>query len=149
MKFFPAGPVALVLASLGCGNDAPDPAAPGSLIDASVSPLARISEGAVLELRGQAKLLKTGAVRVRVQFGCAEGLEVLEANVSVSQSSTSGMAGLGGVCTGRHRNFHVIVTALEGPFQPGETTVSAFVLVIDPATGLTQQAQDTRTLELR
>ena len=148
MKSFPVRALLVMLAaSLGCGNDTHDPVAPALPIDASVSTMGTISEGAVLEL-GRPRLLKTGAVRVRVRFGCAEGLEVLEANVSVSQSLASGLVGFNVPCTGKAQNVFVIVMPLEGSFQPGETTVSAFGLVIDQATGLTQQAQDTRTQEL-
>ena len=148
MESFPVRPLLVMLAALvGCGNDTQDPLAPALPIDASVSSMGTIAEGAVLEL-GKPRLLKTGAVRVRVRFGCAEGLEVLEAHVSVSQSLASGLAGFNIPCTGRRENFFVTVTALEGSFQPGDATVSAFGLVIDQATGLTQQAQDTRTQDL-
>lgn len=84
---------------------------------------------------------------VTVEIACEPGLEVLEAHVSAQQGATFGQAGIGAVvCNGRAHQYKVLISAPEGQFTSGEAYVSAFVLVLDPQTQMTQQGQDARTV---
>ena len=83
------------------------------------------------------------ALLVTVEVTCEPGLEVLEAHVSAQQGTTFGQAGIGSVvCDGRPRKYKVRINALDGRFSSGEAYVSAFVLLLDPQTGITKQGQD-------
>jgi hypothetical protein len=105
--------------------------------------------GTTLDLHPQARLLADETVRILVEVGCPEGLVVLEAFVTVSQATAFGTAPIPADCTGRTRKHRLIVTALEGSFEPGPAVVSGFLLVVDPTTSATEQGQDTETVELR
>ncbi len=86
------------------------------------------------------------ALLVTVEVACEPGFEVLEAHVLAQQGATSNFAGIGSVvCDGKPHVHKVRVNALNGQFSSGEASVSAFVLVRDPATGTTVQGQDART----
>jgi hypothetical protein len=77
---------------------------------------------------------------------------VLEAHLRISQDeqAVSGEAPIFGIkCDGRTRTRVLRVTPLEGQFRAGEAFASAFILVIDPETGETQQAQDAKTILVR
>ena len=89
-------------------------------------------------------------VTLRVTASCDSGLEVLEAFVTISQDSFV-QVGIPLSCTGRRQVFTLRAAVLEGspPFQPGVAQASAFVLVLDPATGETFQAQDSVQVRLR
>jgi hypothetical protein len=92
-----------------------------------------------------------GAALVFVVVECTldPGDELLEGFVSLSQEATSGMGGLNPTCDGKpHRNV-VRVQALDGNFHSGDAFASAFLLFLDPETGATVQAQDSRTITLR
>ena len=92
------------------------------------------------------------AVLARVAVSCPEGTEVLEAHLRISQDeqTVSGEAPIFGIiCDGRTRTRVVRVSPLEGQFHAGEAFASAFLLVIDPDTGQTQQAQDAKTVLVR
>jgi hypothetical protein len=83
-----------------------------------------------------------------VTVACEPGWQVLEANVSAIQgATTSTLAGIGGVvCDGKPHVHTVRVNALDGQFSRGKASVSAFVLLLDPATQTTVQGQDARTV---
>jgi hypothetical protein len=105
--------------------------------------------GTTLDLRPNIRLLDDGTVRVRVEAGCPEALEVLEAFVTVSQTTAFGEVFIPADCSGRMQKDWLIVTAFEGAFGPGPAVVSGFLLAEDPATFETQQGQDTETIDLR
>ena len=110
------------------------------------------TEGFSVEIVPNAKLLKSGAVRVDVRIACPLGKDVLEARVRVSQDeqTISGESGIPVECTGKARTYRIVVTPLEGQFHTGTASSSAFVLVLDPATGTTEQGSDTEpTLTVR
>jgi hypothetical protein len=104
----------------------------------------------VVEVGPTAKVLEDGqAVRVMVKVACEPGWQVLEANVSATQGATSSLAGIGGVvCDGKPHVHKVRVEALDGQFSRGTASVSAFVLLLDPATQTTVQGQDARTVSV-
>jgi hypothetical protein len=104
-----------------------------------------------VKLKRQATLVDQGqAVVVDVQAACDAGLEVLEAHVSVSQEGVASDFGrFTPVCDGKNHRFQVRVPAFEGSaFRPGDAFASAFVLVQDPETGETAQAQDSRRIRI-
>jgi hypothetical protein len=89
------------------------------------------------------------ALLVTVEVACEPGFEVLEAHVFAQQGATSNFAGIGSVvCDGNSHVHKVRVSALDGHFSSGEANVSAFVLLLDPATGTTVQGQDARTVRV-
>jgi hypothetical protein len=104
----------------------------------------------VVDVGPTAQLLEDGqAVRVKVKVACEPGWQVLEANVSATQGATSSLAGIGGVvCDGKPHVHKVRVNALDGQFSRGTASVSAFVLLLDPATQTTVQGQDARTVSV-
>ena len=94
----------------------------------------------------RAQLIEGGqAVLVKMRAACEPGLEVLEAHVTVEDQF--GFFSL--PCDGRPQKFEVRVEHLDGAFEPGEAFASAFVLVEDPETGDTVQAQDSRQITIR
>jgi hypothetical protein len=103
-----------------------------------------------VQVGSTAKAIAGGqALLVTVNVACEPGLEVLEAHVSAQQGSTSGTAGIGSVvCDGQSHTYKVKINALDGQFSSGEAYVSAFVLVIDPQTQMTQQGQESRTVSV-
>jgi hypothetical protein len=87
--------------------------------------------------------------RTLLEVACEPGWQVLEANVSATQGATSSLAGIGGVvCDGKPHVHKVRVNALDGQFSRGTASVSAFVLLLDPATQTTVQGQDARTVSV-
>ena len=127
--------VVSLAAALGC--TAPAVAAPGT-ITVKVQPVAQLQSD--------------GSARVFVLVRCDPFGQVLEANVSLSQNDgfVSGMGGLGPVVC--DRRWHVatsVVRPFDGRFTRGRAFASAFVLLLDPATGTTRQGQDSRTVQLR
>jgi hypothetical protein len=133
-----------LLGLLGCDHVALSPGERLGLSFAKVGP-----GGTILDLRPKARLLADGTVRLRVTAGCPEGFAVLEALVTVSQSAAFGEAFIPADCTGRTQKHQVIVTALEGSFEPGSAVVSGLLLAEDPATFQTEEDQDTETVDLR
>ena len=133
-----------VLGLLGCDQAMRSP-------EQTIGPsFAKVGPGeTTLDVRSQIRLLADGTVRVRVEAGCPEGLEVLEAFVTVSQAAAFAMAPIPVACTGRTQKSWLIVSAFEGSFGPGEATVSGFLLALDPASAATEQGQDTETVDLR
>jgi hypothetical protein len=116
------------------------------------SAAAQETVGVSVEIEPTAKLLKDGAVLVRVQVTCPKGMEVLEAHVSVSQDDQTvfGQSGIPVKCTGKAHTYRTAVTAQQGQFHTGSASSSAFVLILDPATGTTQSGGDTEpSLEVR
>jgi hypothetical protein len=98
------------------------------------------------------KVVASGqAAVVRVAASCEAPFEVLEANLSLSQGAASGFTGFGGFsCDGKTHKLRVTVPADEGTsFAKGTASASAFLLVINPSTQQTQQAQATATITLR
>jgi hypothetical protein len=126
-----------------------------ALMVAMLSPTAAANarqqaDSVVVDVGPTAKLLDDGqAVRVKVKVACEPGWQVLEANVSATQGATSSLAGIGGVvCDGKPHVHKVRVNALDGQFSRGTASVSAFVLLLDPATQTTVQGQDARTVSV-
>lgn len=88
-------------------------------------------------------------VFVTVECTLDPGDELLEGFVTLGQQFAFGMGGLNPTCDGKpHRNI-VRVQSFDATFQPGEAFASAFLLFLDPDTGETVQAQDSRTITLR
>jgi hypothetical protein len=116
---------------------------------ALVPPAQGASRPVSVKLKRQATLVDQGqAVVVDVQAACDAGLEVLEAFASVSQEGVASDFGFfTPVCDGKKHRFQVRVLAFEGSaFRTGDAFASAFVLVLDPGTGETAQAQDSRRI---
>jgi hypothetical protein len=99
-----------------------------------------------------AKLVAGGeSVLAKITVACDEGTQVLEAHLRISQDNqtVSGESTPGALrCDGRPHKYNVRVTPLEGAFHAGEATASAFVLLLDPSTGTTEQAQHSRTITI-
>lgn len=99
-----------------------------------------------------AKLVRGGSVVARVTITCDPAREVVEAHLTISQDDqrTSGTAGISGIrCDSRPHTVKVRVTPLEGAFHEGDASASAFILLLDPSTGTTDQGQDSRTISVR
>jgi hypothetical protein len=105
----------------------------------------------VVSIERNATLVGNGeAVQVRVDVSCDPGLEVLEANISVSQRNTTGFGGIPGVvCDGTTHTLTATVSAQDGTYRRGRASASAFVLVIDPNTQQTQSGQASATIKPR
>lgn len=123
-----------LLGLLGCDHAALSPGEALSPSFAKVGP-----SGTTLDLRPKARLLADGTVRTRVEAGCPAGLVVLEAFVTVSQAAAFGEAFIPADCTGRTQKHQLIVTALDGSFEPGPAVVSGLLLAENPATFETEQ----------
>jgi hypothetical protein len=111
-----------------------------------------VSEPVQVALGGRGQLVDQGrAVDVRVVARCEPGLVPLEAFVTVSQEGVSSDFGFFPLsCDGTRQRFRVRVNTFDDTrFQRGKAFGSAFVLVEDPGTGDTSQAQDSRVVELR
>jgi hypothetical protein len=94
----------------------------------------------------RAELIEGGqAVLVKVRAACEPSLTVLEAFVTVQDQL--GFFSL--TCDGTQQKFEVGVEHLDGAFEPGEAFASELVLVEDPETGDTAQAQDSRRITIR
>jgi hypothetical protein len=103
-------------------------------------------ETVTVEVRPTAQLIQGGqTLLVTVEVACEPGLQVLEAHVDVTQDSTFAQASIGSVvCDAKPHVHKVRVNPLDGQqFSREEARVSAFVLLLDPATGTTVQGQDT------
>jgi hypothetical protein len=101
-------------------------------------------EGAVIR-GGEAAL-----VFVVVECSVDPGDELLEGFVSLSQEAAFGVGGLTPRCDGNPHRSAVRVQSFDGSFQSGGAFASAFLLfLVDPETGTTVQAQDSRTITLR
>ena len=126
-----ASVVALIM--VGGAASAQEPQA----VSVQVDPIARAIAG------GQTLL-------VTVEVTCEPGFEVLEAHVSAQQEgATSTFAGISGVvCDGKPHVHKVRVHALDGQFSRGTASVSAFLLLLDPATQTTVQGQDARMVSV-
>lgn len=92
-----------------------------------------------------------GAALVFIVVECTldPGDQLLEGFVTLSQDATSGMGSLNPRCDGKPHRDVVRVQALGGNFRSGDAFASAFLLFLDPETGSTVQAQDSRTITLR
>jgi hypothetical protein len=115
-------------------------------------PAGASAQSPTLDVRSPAHLNKDGSVRVKVLYTCGPGVTPLEGNISLSQDDgqISGMGGLGPLtCDGRRRTANAVVTSFGDPFHRGAAFASAFLLVQDPATGGTEQAQATETIQIR
>jgi len=124
--------IALILAAGGASAQEPE------AVSVQVGPTAQAIAGGY-------------ALLVTVEVACEPGFEVLEAHVSAQQgATTSNFAGIGSVvCDGKPRMHKVRVNASEdGQFGSREASVSAFVLLLDPAMETTVQGQDARTVRV-
>ena len=92
-------------------------------------------------LTGQTALV---AIRAR----CEPGWEVLEALLTVSQPQAFGEGSFPLTCDGRWARVDVDVTSLDLPFEAGSATASALLLLVDPDTEETSEAQDSVTVRL-
>jgi hypothetical protein len=118
---------------------------------ALVLPAHGASRPVSVKLKRQATLVDQGqAVVVDVPAACGAGFEVLEGFVSVNQEGVaSEFEFFTPVCDGKKHRFQVRVRAFEGSaFRTGDAFASAFVLVLDPGTGETVQAQDSRRIRI-
>jgi hypothetical protein len=115
----------------------------------TVGPAAAVASPVSVEVAKVGRLTDGDrTVTFRATARCEPGLEVLEAFVTVSQDSFV-QVGLPLTCDGRQQVFTLAATVIDGSFQPGVAQASAFVLVLDPATGQTAQAQDSEQMRLR
>lgn len=118
-------------------------ALPGSAAAQTTATAAVKSKGTIID--GGSSVLVT--VVVRCTLGPGDSL--LEGNVSASQDDAFGFGSLNPICDGKsHRNIVQVHTSA-GLFDPGEAFASAFLLFLDPETGTTTTAQDSRTITLR
>jgi hypothetical protein len=101
----------------------------------------RIGRNASLTGEGQTAL-------VRIRARCEPGWEVLEALVTVSQPQAFGEGSFSLTCDGRWARTNVDVTSLDLPFEPDRATASALLLLTDPETEETSEAQDSVTVRL-
>jgi hypothetical protein len=109
-------------------------------------------ESVIVEIGKKATLIGDGqAVEVEVEVTCARGREVLEAFVYVVQDSNqSQFAGIPVKCNNKPRESIITVSAFpESSFHQGEAVATAYILLIDPATGTTEADGDTRTIDIR
>ena len=112
---------------------------------------AQESEAVSVQVGPTAQAIAGGqTLLVTVEVACEPGFEVLEAHVSAQQEgATSNFAGIGSVvCDGKPHVHKVRVNALDGQFSRGTAFVSAFVLLLDPATQTTVQGQGSRTVSV-
>lgn len=114
----------------------------------TVSPAAAVASPVSVDVAKVGRLTNDDrTVTFRVSARCEPGLDVLEAFVTVSQGNFV-QVGMPLTCDGRQQVFHLTDTLIDGSFQPGMAQASAFVLVLDPATGQTDQAQDSEQMRL-
>jgi hypothetical protein len=98
---------------------------------------------AQLRIGRQASLTSAGqTVVVRIRVRCLPGWDVLEALVTVSQPVAFGEGFFSLTCDGRWARTDVEVTSFDAPFDPGSATASALLLLTDPETEETAEAQD-------
>jgi hypothetical protein len=112
------------------------------------------AEAAVsVSIDSSAKRLKGGrALLASVSVTCDPGLETLEGHLTVSQDdqAITGTGSLGVLtCDGTPHVYSVRVAAEAGRYHRGDAFGSAFVLLLDPTTGTTQQGQATQTIAVR
>jgi hypothetical protein len=113
---------------------------------------APVQASAAVTIDSDAKLAPSGAVTLRLTIVCDPGREVLEAHVTVSQDEQriSGTAGIAGIrCDGRPHRVKARITPTEGSFREGEGYASAFILLLDPSSSTTEQAQDARSITIK
>jgi hypothetical protein len=103
------------------------------------------------EIGSEATLLGTGDVLVRITISCRQDVQALEAFLYVTQEGlTSPLAGIPLRCTNRPRIYLVRVQPPEaGSFQPGQATASGYMLLYDPATGMTESVSPTQPITIR
>lgn len=93
------------------------------------------------------------AVELRIRTVCAiAGVEVMEAFVYVTQNGNqSQFAPIPVSCSDKHRpqKATVIVPALDFLFQEGEANVSAYILVVDPITGMDHSVSVGEVIRIR
>jgi len=105
-----------------------------------------------IEVLDRGKAQRDGSAVVTVLVTCDNGLEVLEGNLTLSQDDQQivAQAGIGSPqCDGRTQRVRVSLSPLDASFHAGSASASAFLLLLDPATGTTVQAQDVDTVFLR
>lgn len=123
-----------------------------SLLLAAAPAGARPADDVRVHLHRMAKVDPDGFVLGRVKVACPAGMEVLEALVTVSQDDQA-IFGEGfiaaGECDGRRHRTTFGAQSYDAPFHAGEAYVSAYLLVVDPATDETLSAGDTRIIRLR
>jgi hypothetical protein len=86
------------------------------------------------------------AVSVRCTLG--PGDQLLEGLVSVSQEQAFGSSSLNPTCDGKRDRIDVQLPTMGQLFEPGAASASAFLLFLDPESGMTVSAQDSRTIKL-
>jgi hypothetical protein len=120
---------------------------------AFVARVAEAREGVNVAIEKPARLVDQGqAVDLKVRVSCPVGREVLEAFAYVVQNQSQSQFGSIPVrCDGRVGHHVVRVPAFPDapPFQPGPAVATGFVLVLDPATGQTESAQDNQRIRIR
>jgi hypothetical protein len=105
-----------------------------------------------VSLAHKAQIVDGGlAAVVRVRASCHAGLEVLEAFVTLDQDGVATDFGFFPLtCDGTKHEFRVRVNTFDDTrFHRGDGFGSALVLVEDPGTGETSQAQDSGVVRLR
>ena len=113
---------------------------------------ASVAEGAAVDVRidHNATVVDGGAaVVVSVRARCPIGLELLEGIVTVNQGGSEGEGSFGVPCDGRPRRATATVLAIDFLFEPGEAISSSLLLVVDPNTDETLEAQDSRVIKVR
>jgi hypothetical protein len=120
------------------------PASPVRATTETVVPVLDIGKGASLAAGGN-------ALMVPIEVQCSARWEVLEAFVSIVQNSTQSANAPIPVDCGmdRPRHYNVQVNAGQTPFEQGEATATAYVLLQDPDNGATMPLNDTATILIR
>lgn len=150
----PAVIFSLMATFVGCGGEGArltgvePPAGPDS------SGTVRATAALTVTIRDMAHLVDGGeSVRLMVDVTCEHGLNVLEAFVYMSQDGyTSRFAPLSLRCRAATSVPDVVMVSrgFDSPFfHRGEAWASAYVLLLDPATGTTQSGGDGRFLTVR
>jgi len=106
-----------------------------------------------IDIDKKADLVNDGqAVNLTVEIACPSGRQVLEAFAYVVQDDNqSNFGGIPLTCDGVLREYVVqIAVSPDSPlFHRGRARATAFVLLLDPATGATESGEDSQRIKLR
>jgi hypothetical protein len=120
-----------------------------ALVLAWASPTAAVRDPIDVKIATPGSLQDGGQTAVvRVTVRCEPGWVVLEALVTVSQPVTYGEGYPSAVCDGRWHRSWVTTFSYDAPFEPGEATASAYILLEDPTTFASVSGGATRTVKL-
>jgi hypothetical protein len=116
---------------------------------AATASMEAVATDVPVRLSPAGRILQGGELaRVRLRTTCPSGWEPLEAFAYLTQDgNTSQFGSFTPVCDGLARTYTVDVAAMDVAFHPGESTGTAYVLLMGP-NGQTRSGGDTRTVTL-